>query len=71
MFEIELSEAVFGPFPLFTSAKVSRYKSDVIQIGGVSTTFCQEEGILLQKYRDRNERRIAILFRKYRGQGSM
>ena len=24
------------------------------QIGGVYTTFCQEEGILLQKYRDRN-----------------
>ena len=26
----------------------------VIQIGGVCTTFCQEEGILLQKHRDRN-----------------
>ena len=34
----------------------------MIQIGGVySTTFCQEEGILLQKYRDRNGRCIAIL----------
>ena len=43
----------------------------VIQIGGVYTTFCQETGILLQKYRDRNGRCIAILFEKYRGQGSM
>ena len=34
----------------------------VIQICGVYTTFCQEEGILLQKYRDRNGRCIAILF---------
>ena len=33
----------------------------VIQIGGVCTTFCQEEGILLQKYRDRNGRCIEIL----------
>ena len=31
----------------------------VIQIGGVYTTFCQEEGILLEKYRDRNGRCIA------------
>ena len=35
----------------------------VIQIGGVYTTFCQEEGILLQKYADRNGRCIAILFK--------
>ena len=28
----------------------------VIQFGGVYTTFCQEEGILSQKYRDRNGR---------------
>ena len=35
----------------------------MIQIGGVPTTFCQEEGILLQKYRDRNGRCIAILFK--------
>ena len=32
-------------------------------IGGVSTTFCQEEGILLQKYHDGNGRCIAILFK--------
>ena len=35
----------------------------MIQIGGVYTTFCQEEGILLQKYRDRNGRCIAILLK--------
>ena len=35
----------------------------MIQIGGVYTTFCQEKGILLQKYRDRNGRCIAILFK--------
>ena len=35
----------------------------VIQIGGVYTTFCQEEGILLQKYCYRNGRCIAILFK--------
>ena len=35
----------------------------MIQIGGVYTIFCQEEGILLQKYRDRNGRCIAILFK--------
>ena len=34
----------------------------MIQIG-VYTTFCQEEGIHLQKYRDRNGRCIAILFK--------
>ena len=32
-----------------------------IQIGGVYTTFNQEDGILLQKHRDRNRRCIAIL----------
>ena len=32
------------------------------QIGGVYTTFGREEGIRLQKYRDRNGRCIAILF---------
>ena len=35
----------------------------MIQIGGVYTTFWQEEGILVQKYRDRNGRCIAILFK--------
>ena len=35
----------------------------MIQIGGVYTTFCQEKGILLRKYRDRNWRCIAILFK--------
>ena len=35
----------------------------MIQIGGVYTNFCSEEGILLQKYRDRNGRCIAILFK--------
>ena len=35
----------------------------MIQIGGVYTTFCQREGILLQKYRDRNGRCTAILFK--------
>ena len=35
----------------------------MIQIGGVYTTLCQEKGILLQKYRDRNGRCIAILFK--------
>ena len=35
----------------------------MIQIGGVYTTFCQAEGILLQKYRDTNGRCIAILFK--------
>ena len=41
----------------------------VIQIDGVYTTFCQEEGILLQKYRDRNGRCIAILSSKVLGSG--
>ena len=36
----------------------------MIQIGGVYTTFCQEEGIVSQKYRDRNGRCITILFKK-------
>ena len=35
----------------------------VMHIGGVYPTFCQEEGILLQKYRDRSVRCIAILFK--------
>ena len=39
----------------------------VIQIGGVFYTFCQEEGIFPQKYRDRNGRCIAILFKSIRG----
>ena len=33
-----------------------------MQIDGVYTTFCQEGGILLQKYRDGNGRFVAILF---------
>ena len=36
----------------------------MIQIGGVYTHFCQKEGILLQKYRNRNGRCIAILFKR-------
>ena len=35
----------------------------MIQIGGVYIAFCQEKGILVQKYRDRNGRYIAMLFR--------
>ena len=34
----------------------------MIQIGGVYITVCQREGILLQKYSDRNGTYIAILF---------
>ena len=41
----------------------------MIQIGGAYTTFCQEEGILLQKYSDRNGRCIAILFQSIRVRG--
>ena len=35
----------------------------MIRIGGVFTAFCQEKGILLQHYRDRNGRCTAILSR--------
>ena len=35
----------------------------MIQIGGVYTTFCQEESILLQKYHVRNGTCITILFK--------
>ena len=35
----------------------------VIQIGGVYTTFCQEQGVLLQKYCYRNSRSIATIFK--------
>ena len=35
----------------------------MIQIGGVCTTFCQEEGMLSQKHRDRDGRFTAILFK--------
>ena len=35
----------------------------MIQIGAVYITFCQEEGILLQKDRDRHGRFIAIGFK--------
>ena len=35
----------------------------MIQIGGVYTTLCQEKGIFLQKYRDKNGRCIATLFK--------
>ena len=41
----------------------------MIQIGGVYTNFCQKEGMLLPKYRDRNGRCIAILFKNI-GNGS-
>ena len=34
----------------------------MIQTGGVYTTFCQDEGIFLRKYRDRNGRCIALPF---------
>ena len=43
----------------------------MIHIGGVYTTFCQDEDILLQKYLDRNGRCVAILSKMYRGQGSI
>ena len=43
----------------------------VIQIGGVCSTFCQEEGIVLQKYRDRNGRCIAILFKSIGAKGRL
>ena len=42
-----------------------------MHIGGVYTTFCQEEGILLQKYRDRNGRCIAILFKNVGAGGTL
>ena len=35
----------------------------VMHIGGVCAAFCQEGGMLLQTYRDRNGRCIAILFK--------
>ena len=35
----------------------------VIQIGGVYSTFRQEEGIFVPKYRDKNGRCMAILFK--------
>ena len=35
----------------------------MIRIGGIYAISCQDEGILLQKYRDRNGRCIAILFK--------
>ena len=35
----------------------------MIQIGGKYTIFCQEGGILLQKYRDRKGRCIVLLFK--------
>ena len=41
----------------------------MIQIGGVYTTVCQREGILVHKYRDRNGRCIAILFQSIRVRG--
>ena len=33
-----------------------------MHIGGVYATFCQEEGMLLQEHRERNEGSIATLF---------
>ena len=43
----------------------------MIQIGGVYTTFCQEEGLRLQKYRDRNGRMggVSRYFSKVSGSG--
>ena len=64
------SSAEFGSVPTTpdpnTSAKASRCKWEAYhdtEFGCVYTTFCQEKGILLQKYRDRNGRCIAILFK--------
>ena len=52
-----------------TSAKVSRYKWELHRgTNWVVYTFCQEEGILLEKYRDTNE---SDTIQKYRGQGSI
>ena len=60
----------FGGIPTIpdphTSVKVSRYKWEAYRDtnwGGVYTSLCQEEGMLLQKYRDRNGRCITILFK--------
>ena len=54
-----------GPPTLMLLQKysVTNGRSIVIQIGGVYATFCQEEGIHLQKYRDRNGRCITTLFK--------
>ena len=35
----------------------------MMQIGGVYTTFSQEESMLFQTHRDRNGRRITFLFK--------
>ena len=51
------------------TGKVCWWGSLGLQIGGVYATLCQKEGILLQKYRDRNGRCIAILFRSIRVRG--
>ena len=52
------------------SAKESQYKREAYRdTKGVHTSFCQEEGILLQKYRDRSGRCIAILFKSIRVRG--
>ena len=58
-------EAFQRPLTLILLQKYrDRHGSHVmIQIGGVYTTFCQEEGILLQKHRDTNGRCITILFK--------
>ena len=48
------------------SARVSRYKWEPYRDTNwqcIYTTFCQKKGILLQKYRDGNGRRIAIPFK--------
>ena len=54
-----------------TSAKASRYKWEPYcdTIGGVYTTFCQEEGMLLQKYYEINGRCIAMGFNNIRVRG--
>ena len=53
-----------------TSARASRYKWEPYRdtIGGVYTTFCQEEGMFLQKYRDRNGG-VSRYFSKVPGSG--
>ena len=43
----------------------------MIQSGGVYTIFYQKEGTLLQKYRDRNGRCIAMFLTSLGGQGSV
>ena len=69
------SEPLLGGVPTTLDPNTSAKHRDtngrriVIQIGGVNTTFCQEEGILLPKCCDRSGRCIAILFNSIRVRG--